>query len=216
MDKIRHVFLFCFVFSNDILKLPMEQHENMISSLKPTLLPLQVSKKRDYPMGTQILSDFPWWASFQRGQRSGLCALSWPSGSPCLNTTVTWHYTTAMWHICRCIALSKYLSNPNVFVWEKSCQNVLNLQGQHEVAWGELQTGSIYLTGIFLPCFIQRMLQVTKLLSVLKKGIPIYDKYYVFIKTINGPVVQACSFWRKDWSLSLPNCFLLKVQCVKF
>lgn len=60
------------------------------------------------------------------------------------------------------------------------CQNVLNLQGQHEVAWGELQRGSIFLTGIFLPPFIQRMLQVTKLLSVLKKGIPIYDKYYCF------------------------------------
>lgn len=111
-------FLFVCLFY--ILKLLMEQHENMISSLEPTLLPLRVSKKRDYPMGTQILSDFPWWASFQRGQRSGLCALTWPSGSPCLNTTVTWRYTTAMWHICRCIALSKYVSYPNIFVWEKS------------------------------------------------------------------------------------------------
>lgn len=77
-------------------------------------------------------------SSFQKGQRSGLCALTRPSGSPCSNTTVTWHYTMAMWHICQRMALSKYLSNSKVFVWEKSCQNVLNLQGQEEEEEGKL------------------------------------------------------------------------------
>lgn len=60
-----------------------------------------------------------------------------------------------------CIALSKYLSHPNVRASEKCCRNVLNLQQKPEVAWGELQRGKLLPRWDFSCSFRPRCFEVS-------------------------------------------------------
>lgn len=89
--------------------------QQMISILGPRPLSLQTSKGAAFfyggPGSYQILLCSSCW---KRVKVQGLV----PQGSPCLNTTVTWHHTMTPWHVslvivyCQSVSVSVSHRNP--------------------------------------------------------------------------------------------------------